>query len=59
MATRKSIKEKAPSPKRESPVQLRLPTEVIQKLDELASQNNISRAALVAIACSRILKSGL
>jgi hypothetical protein len=48
-----------PSTKRENTVHARLPVEEIEKLDVLAKENNITRAAVIAIACARILKSGL
>lgn len=48
-----------PTKKRENTIHARLPVEEIKKLDQLAQQNNITRAAVVAIACARIIKSGL
>lgn len=45
--------------KRESPVQLRLPEETIQQLDKIAKENNIPRSAVIAIACSKLIKSGI
>lgn len=58
MAQKKSS-AKVPAKKRENSVHLRLPIDQIEKLDALARDNNITRAALIAIACARILKSGL
>jgi hypothetical protein len=52
-------KPAAPSTKRENTVHARLPIEEIEKLDALAKENNITRAAVIAIACARIIKSGL
>jgi hypothetical protein len=53
-------KKPAETPKkRENTVHARLPIEEIEKLDALAKENNITRAAVIAIACARIIKSGL
>jgi predicted DNA-binding protein len=51
--------KKAPPKKRENTIHARLPVEEIEKLDALAKENNITRAAVIGIACARILKSGL
>lgn len=58
MAPKTTPKKAAPK-KRENTIHARLPVEEIEKLDALAKENNITRAAVVAIACARILKSGL
>lgn len=56
MATKKGAPEQK---KRENTVHARLPIEEIAKLDTLAKENNITRAAIIAIACARIIKTGL
>ena len=49
-----------PDPKRTAnTVHVRLPLEHIKGIDRIAKENGISRASVVAIAVSRILKSGL
>lgn len=58
MAQKKTL-PKQPAKKRENAVHARLPVEEIERLDALARDNNITRAALIAIACARILKTGL
>ena len=50
---------KTPAKKRDNTVHVALPVDVIKALDKLAQENSISRSALVAIAVSRTLKSGL
>jgi predicted DNA-binding protein len=58
MAQKKTAAKPA-AKKRENTVHARLPIEEIEKLDALAKANNITRAAVIGIACARILKSGL
>jgi hypothetical protein len=59
--TRKAQKKagKSESGTREATVHARLTAETIAKLDTIARKNNITRAAVVAIACARIAESGL
>lgn len=55
-------KKSAPPPKkpeRTGTVHARLPIAEIARLDALARANNITRAAVVAVGCARILKTGL
>lgn len=62
MKTAQRPLKKPPTPapkKRENAVHARLPVEEIDKLDALARANNITRAAVIAIACARIAKTGL
>lgn len=40
-------------------IHARLPVNEIARLDALARENNITRGAVIAIACARILKTGL
>lgn len=55
----RSAKSPAVAKKRENAVHFRLPIEQIEKLDQLAEQNNITRAAVLQIATARILKDGI
>ena len=55
----KTAGNKASSNKRENVVHSRLSVEEIAKLDKLAKENNINRSAVIAIACARILKTGI
>lgn len=60
-SVRKSVKANS-SADSESPkegVQARLAPEVIKALDELAEQNGITRASVIAIACTRLVKTGI
>lgn len=43
----------------ENTIHAKLPVTEIEKLDRLAKANNITRSALIQIACARILKSGV
>jgi metal-responsive CopG/Arc/MetJ family transcriptional regulator len=45
--------------KRENTAHVRLPVETIEELDKIAKENNINRSAVIAIACSRLLKTGI
>jgi len=49
----------APQNPPEKTVHAKLPVAEIDKLDKLARANNITRSALIQIACARILKSGI
>ena len=44
---------------RDATLHVRLSAEVLEKLDAIARQNNITRSAVVAIACSRIARTGI
>lgn len=57
MEQKKTAKEQPK--KRENTVHARMPIEQIERIDALAKENNITRAAVIAIAITRILKTGL
>ena len=48
-----------PAKKKDNVIHLRLPMEAIDGVDKIAEENNISRAAVIAIAVSRMLRTGL
>ena len=50
---------KAGAGKREAAVHVRLSRKTVAGLDAIARRNNVTRAAIVAIACARIAESGI
>ena len=48
--------KKAP---RDRPIPVRMDSESLEKLDEVAKANGITRSAVIQIAVKRILKSGI
>jgi hypothetical protein len=56
---RQTQTSKTASEPRAATVHARVSAETIAKLDAIAKKNNITRAAVVSIGCTRIAESGL
>jgi hypothetical protein len=55
----KAPKGRPDGKKTDNTVHVRLPIEHIEGIDRIAKENGISRASVVSIAVSRLLKTGL